>query len=73
MQSWHVYHGSQVLSPKSEFTCSESVQSQPLRARKLGLTTSHGSQVPSPEYDMDAYMAPVFGVRFGLCVDSWDE
>jgi hypothetical protein len=35
------------------------VQSQPLRAWKLGLTTSH--RVPSLKYDMDAYMATLFG------------
>ena len=37
------------------------MQSQPSRAWKLGLTTSHGSQVLSPKYDMDAYMVTLFG------------
>ena len=27
----------------------------------MGLTTSHRSQVLSPKYDMDAYMATLFG------------
>jgi hypothetical protein len=40
------------------------MQSQPLRAWKLGLTTSH--VVPSPNYDMDAYMATLFGG------EAWD-
>ena len=42
------------------------MQSQPLRAWKLGLTTLHGSQVLSPKYDMDAYMATFFGG------EAWD-
>ena len=37
------------------------MQSQLLRAWKLGLTTSHKSQVLSPNYDMDTYMATLFG------------
>ena len=37
------------------------MQSQPLRAWKLGLTTSHEFQVLSPKYEMDAYMATHFG------------
>jgi hypothetical protein len=45
------------------------VQSQPLRAWKLGFATSHGSQVPSPKYDMDdAYMAATF-----LGGEAWDK
>jgi hypothetical protein len=35
------------------------MQSQLLRAWKVGFTTSH--EVPSPKYDMDAYMATMFG------------
>ena len=35
------------------------MQYQPLRAWKLGLTTSQ--RVPSPNYDMDAYMVTLFG------------
>ena len=46
-------------------------QSPPLRAWKLGLNTSHG--VPSPKYDMDAYMATILEVRPGTCVASWVE
>ena len=42
------------------------MQSRPLRAEKLGLTTSYGSQVFSPNYDMDAYMATCFGG------EAWD-
>ena len=42
------------------------MQFQPLRAWKLRLTTSHGSQVLSPNYDMDAYMATLFGG------EAWD-
>ena len=57
--------------PKSQFTRGQSVQSQPLRAWKLGLTTSHGSQVVSLKYDMDAYMATLFGGEAqDLCYDS---
>ena len=56
--------GSQVIS-------GESMQSQPLRAWKLGLTTSQGSQVLSPEYDMDACMATLLKVRLGTCVKGW--
>ena len=33
---------------------------------KLGLPTSHGAQVRSPKYDMDAYMATLFGG------EAWD-
>ena len=36
------------------------MQSQPLRAWELGLTTSHRSQVLNPTYDMDDYMATLF-------------
>jgi hypothetical protein len=46
------------------------VQSQPLRACKLGFTTSHGSQVLCFKYGMDACMALVSGgeVR-ALCLE----
>ena len=37
------------------------MQSQPLRAWKLGLTTSHGILSPSPKYEMDAYVATFLG------------
>ena len=37
------------------------MQSQPLRAWKLGLATSLGAQVLSLEYNMDAYMTTFFG------------
>ena len=41
-----------------------------LRAWKLGLTTSYG--VPSPKYDMDAYMATLFlEVKLRSCGESW--
>ena len=41
-----------------------------LRAWKLGLTTSYG--VPSPKYDMDAYMAtPFLEVKLRSCGESW--
>jgi hypothetical protein len=47
------------------------MQSQWLRAWKLGLTTSHGFQVPSLKYDMDAYMKTFFGGLFwDLCRDG---
>ena len=36
--------------PKSQVTSGQSVQSQPSRAWKLGLTTSHGSQVQVPSH-----------------------
>ena len=42
--TYHFTHG-----PKSQVTRGQSVQSQLLRAWKLGLTTSHGSQVLSPQ------------------------
>ena len=42
------------------------MQSQPLRAWKLGLSTSHMSQFLSPDYDMVAYMTPLFGG------EAWD-
>jgi hypothetical protein len=50
---------SQILSPKSLM-----VNPCNLNCRehgKLGLTTSHGSQVLVPDDDMDAYMATLFG------------
>jgi hypothetical protein len=44
------------------------MQSQSLRAWKLGLSTSHG--VPSRKYDMDAYMATLSGGEaWGLCCE----
>ena len=46
------------------------MQSQPLRAWTLGFTISHGSQVVSPKYDMDVYMATFLEVRLGTCVES---
>ena len=49
------------------------MQSQPLRAWKLGLTTSHGSQVLSFTYDMDAYVATFLEVGLRTCVESWVE
>ena len=55
-------------SPKSQFTRGQSVQSQPLRAWMLGFAISHGSQVVSPKYDMDVYMALLLKVGLGgLC------
>ena len=50
-------HGSQV-------TWCRSVESQLLRAWKLGLTTSH--RVPSPKYDKENYMTTLFGG------ETWD-
>ena len=56
---------SQVLSPKS-LVVNQTIQSLPLVAWKLGLTISHG--VPSPKYDIDAYIATLFGGEvWGLC------
>ena len=49
------------------------MQSQLLRAWKLGLTTSHRSLVLSPKYDMDAYMATLLEVRLGTCIENWAE
>ena len=44
------------------------MQSQPLRAWRLELTTSHGPQALSPKYDMNAYMATLFeGEAWDLC------
>ena len=43
----------------SQVTRGPSVQSHILRAWELGLTTSH--MVPSPKYDVDVYMATLFG------------
>ena len=53
--------GIQTLSQDtcSQVTWAPSVQSSPLIASNLWLTTSHG--VPSPEYDMDACMASFLG------------
>jgi hypothetical protein len=42
------------------------MQSQPLRAWKLGLTTLQGFQVISSKYDMGAYMTTLFGG------EAWD-
>ena len=52
-------HWVQVISPK--VTWGQYVQSQLLKAWMLGLTTSHGSEVFKPKYDIDAYMATLFG------------
>ena len=49
------------------------MQSQPWRAWKLGLTTSHMSQFLSPKRDMDAYVATLLGSEarnFVLRVES---
>jgi hypothetical protein len=46
------------------------MQSQLLRAWKLGLTTSHGPQVLSSKYEMNAYMATLLEVRLGTCDES---
>ena len=44
------------------------MQSQPLRAWKLGLTTSYGVTSASPNQDMDAYMATLsIGEAWDLC------
>jgi hypothetical protein len=43
------------------------MQSQPLRAKKLGLITSYGSQVlRSSNYDVDAYVVTLYGC------EAWD-
>jgi hypothetical protein len=57
--------------PWSQVTGGQFMQSQPLRAWKLGLTTSSWSKVLGPKYDM----ATLFEgeVRFGTCVESWVE
>lgn len=47
------------------------MQSQPLSARKLRLTTSYRVPSPSPEYIMDAYMTSHLEVRLGTCVKGW--
>ena len=44
------------------------MQSQPLRARKSGLITSHG--VPSSKSDIDACQHFWEG-RLGTCVEGW--
>ena len=49
------------------------MQSYHLNAWKLGLTTSHESQVLSPEYDMDAHMEPFLEGMLGTCNESWVE
>ena len=62
---WPVHMVSQVLSSMS-LEVNQTVQSLPLVAWKLGLTISH--MVPSPKYDMDAYIATLFGGGvWGLC------
>jgi hypothetical protein len=40
---------------------------------KLGLTTSHGSLILSPKYDMDVRMPTLFGGEAWTCVESWVE
>jgi hypothetical protein len=42
------------------------VQSEPLRARTLGLTTSHRVPNPKSKYDVDVYMASLLEVK------AWD-
>ena len=59
------------MHPKSQGTPSQSVQSQPLRARKLGLTTTH--EVPSlksPTWHGCLDGNTFWGVRFGACVHN---
>jgi hypothetical protein len=46
---FETYHFTQVLSPKSQVTWDPSVRSQPLRAWKLGLTTSLGVLSPKSQ------------------------
>ena len=59
-------HGCQ--GPRLQVTWGRSVQSQPLRASKLWLTFSHNSWVFGSKYDMDVYMAPLFGGEsWNLC------
>jgi hypothetical protein len=60
----------QVPSSKTHITRGEYVQSQPLRTRKLGLTTSHRVPSPSPNCDIDAYMATLLEMRLGSRVES---
>ena len=49
------------------------MQTQSLRAWKLGLTTSQGVLVLQPKYDMDACMTTLFEVRLKACIESWVE
>ena len=53
--------------PKSQFTRGQSVQSQPLRAWKLGLTTLHRSQVWHGCLHGDF----LFEVKLETCVENW--
>ena len=58
-------HG--VPSPKFQVTWGQFMQSQPLRAWEVGILPLHmRSQVSSLKYDMDAYMAILFGG------EAWD-
>ena len=49
------------------------MQSRPSREHgSWDLSLHTGSQALSPKYDMDAYMATLFGGEFlGTCVESW--
>ena len=62
-----------VLSPKSQFTRGQSVHSQLLRAWKLRLTNSHGSQVVSPNCGMEPYKENYLEVKLETSVASWVE
>ena len=53
-------------SLKSRVARGQSIQYEPLRAWKVGHTTSHRSQVMGHEYDMDAYLATLLGGK------AWD-
>ena len=56
------------MGPKSQFSRGQSVQSQPLRAWKLGFLCYMGFQVINFKYDMDAYMTTIFeGEAWDLC------
>ena len=57
-----------VPSPNSHVTWGQSMQSWLLRSWVLGLTTSQGTQVLGPKYDMNAYMATLSGGEaWNLC------
>ena len=64
-------HGSQVLSLKS--LDGQSVQSQQLRAWKLGLTTSHMSQVLIPSMIWMPTWQHILEMKLGTCVENWVE